>query len=147
MDIEKYGKLLEKARDPGLLLLRAGVGLSFFYIHGLPKITAGPAHWAQLGAAMGNMGVHFSPVFWGLMAALAEFAGGAFLALGLLTRPAAAVMAFNMLVAVVMHLAMGQGLEPASHALEDMFVFAALLLTGPGRYSLDALIFRPRPRA
>lgn len=142
MFTEKYEKALVIGRDAGLLAMRAGVGLCFLYIHGFPKITAGPELWIKLGAAMGNLGIHFAPVFWGFMAASAEFFGGACLVLGLLTRPAAAVLAFNMLVASAMHLALGQGLETASHALENLFLFAGLVFTGGGRYSLDQLLFK-----
>jgi len=139
---EKFDKLLETGRDAGLLLMRAGVGLCFLFIHGLPKMTAGMPLWLKLGAAMGNLGIHFAPGFWGFMSAAAEFFGGACLVLGFLTRPAAAVMAFNMLVAVTMHLTMGQGLETASHALEDLFLFSGLIFTGAGRFSLDRLILK-----
>lgn len=139
---EKYDNALVMGRDAGLLVMRAGVGLCFLYIHGFPKITAGAELWGKLGAAMGNFGIHFAPVFWGFMSASAEFFGGACLLLGLLTRPAAAVLAFNMLVAAAMHLAMGQGLETASHALENLFLFAGLAFTGGGRYSLDQLLFK-----
>lgn len=139
---EKYDGALAFGRDAGLFVMRAGVGLCFLYIHGFPKITAGTELWVKLGGAMGNLGVHFAPAFWGFMAASAEFFGGACLLLGLLTRPAAAVMAFNMLVASVMHLALGQGLETASHALENMFLFAGLALAGGGRFSLDQLLFK-----
>jgi len=140
--MEKYEKPLNTARDAGLLIMRAGIGVCFFYIHGLPKIMAGAPVWAKLGAAMGNLGIHFAPVGWGFMAASAEFAGGFLIIIGLLTRPAAAIMAFNMLVAVTMHLALGQGLETASHALELLFFFTGLMLTGAGRYSLDRRIFK-----
>jgi len=142
MLIEKYENALTVGRDAGLLVMRAGVGLSFVYIHGLPKMLAGVPLWLKLGEAMGNLGIHFAPAFWGFLSALAEFGGGACLILGLLTRPTAAVMAFNMLVAVTMHLVMGQGLETASHALEDLFLFSGLIFTGAGRYSLDQLIFK-----
>lgn len=144
MNLEKYDRILEIGRDAGLLVMRTGVGLSFFYIHGLPKIMAGPVLWGKLGGAMGNLGVDFAPLFWGFMAASAEFAGGALLVLGLLTRPAAAIMAFTMLVAAVMHLALGQGVEKAAHAWENLFMFAGLILSGAGRYSLDRLIFKGR---
>ena len=142
MNREKYEKALAFGREAGLFVMRAGVGLSFLYIHGFPKMTAGTELWVKLGAAMGNLGIHFAPAFWGFMSASAEFFGGACLVLGLLTRPAAAVLAFNMLVAVTMHLTLGQGLETASHALEDLFLFAGLVFTGGGRYSLDQLLFR-----
>ena len=142
MNLEKYDKALGTARDAGLLVMRVGVGLCFLYIHGFPKITAGVELWVKLGGAMGNLGIHFAPGFWGFMAASAEFFGGACLVLGLLTRPAAAVMAFNMLVASVLHLSQGDGLQTASHALENMFLFAGLILTGGGRYSLDRQLFK-----
>lgn len=144
MNWEKYDKALEIGRDAGLFVMRAGVGFCFVYIHGFPKMAAGMELWLKLGAAMGNLGIHFAPAFWGFMAASAEFFGGACLILGLMTRPAAAVMTFNMLVAVIMHIVMGQGLETASHAIEDMFLFSGLILTGAGRFSLDRLLFKGR---
>jgi len=142
MNMEKYEKFLAQGRDAGLLALRLGVGFFFFYVHGLPKIMAGPELWLKIGGAMGNLGIHFAPVFWGFMAAVAECGGGALLILGLLTRPAAAMLTFNMFVAAVMHLALGQGLKEAAHAAESMFVFLALLLAGGGRWSLDQLLFK-----
>ena len=117
MNREKYEKALAFGREAGLFVMRAGVGLSFLYIHGFPKMTAGTELWVKLGAAMGNLGIHFAPAFWGFMSASAEFFGGACLVLG-------------------------QGLETASHAIEDMFLFAGLVLTGGGHYSLDQLLFK-----
>lgn len=141
---DKLDKYTAVARDLGLLALRLGVGFFFFYVHGLPKLMAGPELWAKLGGAMGNLGINFAPVFWGFLAASAECLGGLFLMLGLLTRPAAAVLCFNMLVATVMHLSSGDGLKGASHAAESLFVFLALLLAGAGRYSADQGLFKGR---
>lgn len=137
-----YLKLLEHGKDAGLLLARAGIGFFFFYVHGLPKLTAGAPLWEKLGGAMGNLGITFAPAFWGFMAASAECAGGLFILLGLLTRPAAALLAFNMFVAMVMHLALGQSLGEASHAAESMFFFLGLVLAGGGKYGLDQLLFK-----
>ena len=123
--------------DAGLLVARAGVG-AMFILHGWPKLIGGPEKWGQLGGAMGNLGVDFAPVFWGLMAALAEFGGGALLIAGLFHRAAAAMMAFTMLVAVVMHATAGDPFIPkVSYPLELCIVFVALFLAGPGRFSLD----------
>jgi len=141
-ETERYDRLLSAGRDAGLLVMRAGVGAAFIYIHGLPKLQAGPELWGKLGAAMGNLGIHFLPAFWGFMSASAEFGGGLCLLAGFLTRPAAAVLAFNMLVAATMHLTMGQGLETASHAIEIFFFSAGLVFTGAGRYSLDQQFFK-----
>ena len=133
--------MFEKYRDHGLLLLRIGIGV-MFVLHGWPKVAGGPEFWAKIGGAMGNFGIGFAPTFWGLMAALAEFGGGILLALGLFARPAAASMAFTMLVATTVHLSMGEGFKGASHAMELGIVFLALVFVGPGRLSLDA--FRAR---
>lgn len=128
-------------RDWGLLLLRLLIGTSMATIHGYGKISGGPELWARIGGAMGNLGLHFFPTFWGFMAAFSEFFCSILLVLGLLFRPAAALLATTMLVAVVRHLNIPEG-EPASgwsgasHALELFGVYATLFLTGPGRFSL-----------
>lgn len=138
---KNWEELFDTGRDCGLLVIRLGVGLMFFFVHGLPKIQAGPELWAKLGGAMGNLGISFAPAFWGFMAASAECFGGLFLAAGLLARPAAAAMAFTMLVAATMHLAAGDGLKGAAHAAELFFVLSGLVLAGAGRFSLDRKIF------
>lgn len=131
------------ALDVGLLVLRVGVGLSVLIFHGWSKLTGGVERWEKIGGAMGNLGLDFAPAFWGLMAALAESACAALLIVGILTRPAAVMLAFTMLVAAVAHLsrpadADGAGWAGASHALELLVVSICLLLTGPGRFSLGA---------
>ena len=131
-------KGMDRFRDLGLLVLRIGLGIMFIW-HGYPKIVGGPHFWHQLGMAMGNLGVHGMPDFWGFMAAFAEFGGGIFLLAGFLTRPICAIMAFDMFVAMMMHFKMGQGLPVASHAIEDGIVFLSLILIGPGRFSVDQL--------
>lgn len=130
---------LNRFRDLGLLVLRVGLGAMFIY-HGLPKLLAGPALWAQLGTATGTLGIHFLPMFWGFMAAAAEGIGGLLLLLGLLSRPACLLMFINMVVAASFHLGKGDGLGIASHAIEAGIVFLSLVLIGPGRYSLDEVI-------
>ena len=127
---------LGKHADLGLLLLRVGMG-SMFVVHGLPKLTGGTERWTELGASMSHFGIDFAPTFWGLMAALSETIGGVLLAVGLWTRPACMVLAFTMLVAMVHHLAKGDGIRGASHAIEALSVFLALVLVGPGRHSID----------
>lgn len=127
--------------DLGLLIIRVGIGLSMFLFHGYPKISGGPDQWTRVGANMQNLGIQFYPVAWGLMAALSESVGSVLLALGLFFRPAAAVLAFTMLVATLRHMSLpadaaNAGWSGASHALELMAVYLGLLLIGPGKYSL-----------
>ncbi len=80
-----------------------------------------------------------------LLAGSAEFFGGLALLLGLLTRPAAVIAAFTMLVAIfTVHI--GNGLFLANNGYEyglTLFVaLVALAVQGGGRLSLDNLLFK-----
>ncbi|MDI3282505.1 DoxX family protein [Polyangium sp. 15x6] len=126
----------------GLLLIRLATGL-LLAAHGLSKLTAGPAGLAGGLAAMGFP----APTLLAWCATLAEFLGGICVMLGLLTRPAAAVVAFNMVVAwASMHMADAAHFGSAKGgAFEYPFLLSilglALAITGGGRYSLDAVLF------
>jgi putative oxidoreductase len=127
--------------DLGLLVVRLAIGASVAIFHGYGKLVSGPEGWARTGANMKNLGITFYPEVWGFAAMSAEFFGSILLALGILFRPAAAVLAFTMLVAMTRHLSLppdaaGAGWKGASHALELFAVYLGLLLVGPGRYTL-----------
>ena len=132
--------------DLGLLILRAGVGLMIAFGHGRGKLFTdgrlGPSD--QFISGVAKMGMPMPTVFaW--CAALAEFLGGLLLALGLLTRPAALALTINMLVAIVgvhLHDPVFKGDVPGykEPALLYLLPFLTLLLTGPGRFSLDRAI-------
>jgi len=127
--------------DFGLLLLRLGLGGSLLIFHGWDKLSGGPALWARLGSNMANLGVHIWPAAWGLAAATAESLGSFLLILGLWTRPAAALIACTLFVAVLRHLnlppeAAGAGWKGASHALELGAATLCVFFAGPGRLSL-----------
>ncbi|SEK22843.1 DoxX family protein [Parapedobacter koreensis] len=127
---------LGKYKNTGLLLIRIGLGVMFI-MHGYPKLLGGPARWEGIGGAMGEVGITFLPVVWGLLAALAETVGGLFFLLGFLSRPTALILAFTMLIASLRHLGAGDGLMGASHAIEIGIVFFGLAFIGPGKYSVD----------
>lgn len=127
--------------DVGLLLIRVVLGASMV-MHGWPKLFGGPEKWAKVGKAMAVLGVEFWPTFWGFMAGFAEAVGGLLVAIGLAFRPASALVAFTMLVAVLRHVDKGDDIGRWSHAAELGTVFFALLLIGPGRYALDRLLRR-----
>lgn len=119
-----------------LFLIRVGFGIIFIF-HGFPKIAGGVDTWTWLGESMGLVGLGFAPAFWGFMAAISEFVGGILLVLGLLTRPAALLMAFTMLIAAIMHITGGDDLNTILHPLKGFVVFIALLYGGPGKYAID----------
>ena len=80
-----------------------------------------------------------------LLAGSAEFFGGIALILGLLVRPAAAVLAFTMVVAIlVVHI--GNGLFMSNNGYEYglalLAVSVALVSSGAGRASVDLIIAR-----
>ena len=132
-------KFLNRYRDIGLLVLRLGMG-SMFIFHGAPKMFGGPVAWEKLGMAMGSIGIHFIPIFWGFMASLSEFIGGLCIILGLFFRPVCIFLTITMVIAASMHLNKGDGLRGAAHAIEDGIVFLSLILIGPGKFSLDEIL-------
>ena len=120
-----------------MLLLRIGVGLIFIFIHGLGKITAGPQLWTKLGSSMSNFGINFLPEFWGFLSAFTEFFVPMFIIIGFLFKPAALLLAFNMIVATSVHL---KNLDPwgkIAYPMLLVILFTSMFLTGPGRYSID----------
>jgi len=133
-------RFFAKHSDAGILILRVGVGIAFIFTHGWNKISGGPELWAKIGGSMTNLGITFAPVFWGFMAAISEFGGGILLLFGLFTRPAAALMAFTMVVAATQHLSKLDPWARVIYPTEMFSVFMALLFIGAGKYSLDYLI-------
>jgi putative oxidoreductase len=126
--------------DLALLLLRFVMGIAFI-THGWGKIQT-PLNWMGEDA--------FAPGPLQALAAVSEFGGGIFLLLGLLTPLAALGIVCTMTGAMYMHVVL-QG-DPfvstggASWELAAVYWCAALLLLtlGPGRFSIDRLVFRPR---
>jgi putative oxidoreductase len=131
--------------DAGLLLLRVGLGVMFTF-HGYPKLVGGPELWTGLGGVMKQFGISFAPAAWGFMAAVAEALGGQLLALGLFFRFTCLLLLITMIVAAASHIASGEGFNAYSHAVESAVVFLGLLLIGPGRFSLDQMLFPPPRR-
>ena len=127
----------ENRISQGLLVLRVGIGLSFM-AHGYPKLFLGGA--AHLAGAMAKAGIP-GGILGAYLAGSAEFFGGIALAAGILFLPTTLIMAFNMFVALSFHLSFGDPFLKYSHALESLILFGALAISGPGRYSLDRILF------
>ncbi len=130
--------------DIGLLIMRVGIGICFIFLHGMQKLTGGVERWTALGKTMANLGIDFLPAFWGFMAAFAETFGALFIIIGLFHRPAAFLLAFTMLVAMITHLSKLDPWSKVVYPMELMFVFIGLFLIGPGRFSLDYVISKAK---
>lgn len=102
--------------------------------------------WGQVGMAMQSIGIDFAPVFFGFMAAFAEFFGGILLIFGLYMMPTLLLLIITMAVAFLHHVAQGDSFSQIAHPLKAAIAFVALLLTGPGRYSMDQKLKRKRRR-
>jgi putative oxidoreductase len=120
----------------GLLVLRVAFGLSLALAHGLPKLLD-PARFIRVLAEDGFP----LPELFGWAAIGAELIGGVLLAIGLLTKPAAALVLITMAIAVLDAHA-GDPFRKRELALAYGTVALVLLHTGPGRWALDAKLFR-----
>lgn len=122
--------------DVGLLLLRLFTGLALAFAHGFGKVPPSEGFVASVV----EMGFP-APEAFAWAAGLSEFAGGLLLAVGLLTRPAALMIAITMAVAAFVRHA-GDPFSSQEKALLFLAVAVAFLFVGSGRYSLDRLVYR-----
>jgi putative oxidoreductase len=129
----------------GLLLLRLVVGLAFMF-HGYGKIQS-PFGWMGPDAKI--------PGFFQMLAAVSEFGGGLAWMLGALTPLASFGIACTMAVAIYTHavvmgdpfVAGGPGKGSYEPASVYLCIAILLLLAGPGRFSLDRLLFGEKTAA
>ena len=125
--------VLHRYSDTVYCIMRLIVGL-LFACHGGQKILGFPpgGHGPPEGALM-------------IFGAWVELVGGFMVALGFLTRIAAFVAAGEMAVAYFMAHAPGGFFPIANHgesAVLYCFAFLFIFFHGPGRFSLDAMLFK-----
>ena len=122
-----------------LLILRVIASLMMIINHGWNKILAGQEKWNRLGTALTDfIGIDFMSVFFGFMAAFSESIGMVMVIFGIFTRPAAFLLLFTMFVASMNHLVDGKFPELA---IMYLIVMLVLLISGPGKFSLDYKFF------
>lgn len=128
----------------GQLILRIIFGITFM-AHGSQKLFGlfGGGGLTGTASMMEGLGLHPS-LLMAILSGCGEFFGGLFLLIGLLTRPFAFVLIINMAVAILtVHLPHGFFGSAGGYEYPLLLLTVALmyLITGPGRYSIDKLIY------
>ena len=120
--------------DLGLLILRAFVGMTMMVSHGWGKMTRlleGNTDFADV------FGMGEAPSL--VLAVFAEVICSALLTLGLFTRWALIPLMITMLVAVF-YIHANDPFSKQEFGLLFLVPYISLFFTGPGKYSIDALI-------
>ena len=120
-----------KAASVGLLVSRIPWCMALFYFHGLEKVTGYGTMVEHFRNPLG-LGTHFTLAY----ALVADAVCSTVILLGIFTRPAAVILFVNLMVAMIF-----------IHPWEERLLlynafYLMILLAGPGRYSLDAFIFK-----
>ena len=118
----------------GALLLRLALGAIMIY-HGYGKVIpdGGMDRFAHYIVSLGM------PYWLGYVSALTEFAGGILLLFGLLTRPVAALIAINMLVALL-KVNIHQDFDSCQLTILLIAIAISLICSGGGAHTLDRKI-------
>ena len=126
---------LEPYREIGPLFIRLAIG--WHLVYGTQDNVFNPARMAEFSGFLAKQGFAY-PDFMAPLSAYAQFVCGGLYILGLFTRPAAAVMVFNFVVALWM---VHRGLPYPENALAILMLCGSLFLLfhGPGRWALDQL--------
>ena len=137
--IPAFGPLYARLADLAWLLLRLVVGLTLVP-HGMQKAFGafgGPGMTGMAGA-LGKMG-YPAPTLFAWLIMLTELVGGILIAIGFLTRPAAAALLVFMAMAVATHMPKGFFWTAGGFEYPLMWGVAALffLVRGGGPYSVD----------
>jgi putative oxidoreductase len=124
--------------DAGILILRICAGLSLFLKHGWEKLS-GYSTMVQHFPNPIHIGAHASLAF----ALLSDGICSILIVLGLATRPAATIILINLLtVFFLVHHAAFFTNQHVELVWLYIAAFAAIFVTGPGRFSIDFHLWR-----
>lgn len=135
-------KSLSSDAGIGALVLRIPVGVVLAG-HGAQKLFGWFGGYGLEGTGQWLASIGFEPGYlMALLAGGAEFFAGIALVLGLLTRPAAMVAAFTLVMAMTVHLGNGMFLSNNGYefALSLLAATTALVFLGGGAASVDSRI-------
>lgn len=140
MKNQLFKQILASRAGAAPLALRIPVGI-IFIAHGAQKLFGAFGGYGLEGTGkfMASLGMPAGYLM-ALLAGSAEFFGGIALLIGLLVRPASAVLAFTMLVAMfTVHISHGLFMSNNGYefALSLLAVSVSLLISGAGSLSLD----------
>lgn len=140
MNTSMINKLLQSNAGLGSVALRIPVGI-VLSAHGAQKLFGWFGGYGLDGTGQWMASIGLEPGYlMALLAGSAEFFGGLALILGLLTRPAAAVSAFTMLVAIFsVHISHGLFMSNNGYefALSLFAATLALTIQGGGSFAID----------
>jgi putative oxidoreductase len=126
--------------DIGILVLRVAIGSFMLFGHGLGKLLSFNERFHNFSDPLG-FGNEFSYLF----AVTAEFLCSILLIAGLKTRLALIPLCITMLVATfIIHL--NDPWSKKEFALLFLIPFIVIFISGPGKYSLDAVIENKRTK-
>lgn len=145
MNASLISRLLTTSNSFAPLALRVPAGI-IFMAHGAQKLFGAFGGYGLEGTGQWMASIGLEPGYlMALLAGSAEFFGGLAILLGLLVRPAAAALAFAMLVAIfAVHI--GNGLFMSNNGYEFglalLAISASLLISGGGALSADRVLSR-----
>ena len=135
--------LTESHAGYSTLALRLPVGI-IFMAHGAQKLFGWFGGYGLEGTGQWMASIGLGPgLLMALLAGSAEFFGGLFILLGLLTRPASIALAFTMLVAIFsVHFENGLFMSNNGYefGLALMAASVSLALSGSGKAAIDQFI-------
>lgn len=133
-------KFLESDAGISTLAVRVPVGI-IFMAHGAQKLFGWFGGYGLEGTGGWMESIGLAPGFlMALLAGSAEFFGGLFILLGLLTRPAAIALSFTMVVAIFsVHFSNGLFMSNNGYefGLALLAVSVSLALSGGGKFAVD----------